>query len=243
MTQRSFALLIPVLAGLLTAPIASRAEITDATLAKSTVLDGNLAYLQVGQVGTKLADEIRTAQGLLSASNQITGTILDLRFAGGTDFDSAKLAADLFASRKTPLAILVNGETSGEAVVLAALLHQARGGLIFGDATQPIKFTGGPLQPDIAVKTGLADERTFRLNPYLAPEPVETNAPATTNALLPFVDHMSEAELVSKRAKDGEFDEPDMPRAAPAQPVIRDPALARAVDWLKALAVLHKSRG
>ena len=33
------------------------------------------------------------------------------------------------------------------------------------------------------------------------------------------------------------------PRAEPAQPVIRDPALARAVDLLKALAVLHKPRG
>ena len=65
-----------------------------------------------------------------------------------------------------------------------------------------------------------------------------------TNNLLAIVDHTSEAELVRKRIKDGdEGGDLPTPRAEPAQPVIRDPALARAVDLLKALAVLHKPRG
>jgi hypothetical protein len=59
-----------------------------------------------------------------------------------------------------------------------------------------------------------------------------------------FVDHTSEAELVRKRIKDGD-DEGDVatPRAEPLQPVIRDPALARAADLLKALAALHPAQG
>jgi hypothetical protein len=38
-------------------------------------------------------------------------------------------------------------------------------------------------------------------------------------------------------------DEVLSPRPAPPQPVIRDPALARAVDLLKALAILHPAHG
>ena len=65
-----------------------------------------------------------------------------------------------------------------------------------------------------------------------------------SNNLLAIVDHTSEAELVRKRVKDGdEGGEITTPRAEPLQPVIADPALARALDLLKALAVLHKSRG
>ena len=61
--------------------------------------------------------------------------------------------------------------------------------------------------------------------------------------MLPFVDHMSEAELVRKKIKDGEGEDSPAPRTEPATPVIRDPALARAVDLLKALAILPKQRG
>jgi hypothetical protein len=56
---------------------------------------------------------------------------------------------------------------------------------------------------------------------------------------------MSEAELVRKQIKDGEEDGSAVPspHGEPASPVIRDPELARAVDLLKALAVLGKARG
>jgi hypothetical protein len=153
--------------------------------------------------------------------------------------------ASVLTTEKLPLAVLVNGETRGAAVVLAARLRDARAGLIFGSATAAAKATGSLLQPDIAVKTGLEAERAFLKNPYAAPGWNATNSPPTaTNSLLAFVDHTSEAELVSKRVKDGDEDgDITTPRAEPPQPVIRDPALARAVDWLKALAVLNPSRG
>jgi hypothetical protein len=57
------------------------------------------------------------------------------------------------------------------------------------------------------------------------------------------VDHTSEAELVRKRVKDGDETDAASPRAEPPQPVVRDPALARAIDLLKALAALHPARG
>src|SRR6185437_3510316 len=132
----------------------------------------------------------------------------DLRFADGIDFESAKATADLLAQKKLPLAILVNEETRGEAVALAAILHDAHEGLVFGHATEVIKFTGRPLQPDIAVETTVADEKSFLENPWGT---ISTNrihlAAATTNDFLPYIDHTTEADLVRARIKDGEEDE------------------------------------
>ena len=83
-----------------------------------------------------------------------------------------------------------------------------------------------------------------RDNPYARPAAKTPRALSGTNSLLAFVDHTSEAELVRKRIKDGDDDgSATMPRVEPAQPVIADPALARAVDLLKTLAALQKSRG
>ena len=235
------------LAGLLAAQIPSRAETipqSGITLAKSAVLEGNVAYLQVGQVGKNLVDEIRAAQGALAVSNKIAGTILDLRFADGDDLDSAKATTDLFASKKLPLAILFNGGTRGAAAALAAELRTARAGLVFESVAGPAQTnseTTAPVQPDIVVAIGAEDERALMENPYAAPAPNDTNSPAATNNLLPFVDHMSEADLVRAKIKDGDGFEPvPVERASgPPKPFIRDPVLARAVDLIKGLAIVR----
>jgi hypothetical protein len=54
---------------------------------------------------------------------------------------------------------------------------------------------------------------------------------------------MSEAELVRNHVKDGEDDEIQPTTRTEPPPVIRDPALARAVDLLKALAIVRPARG
>jgi len=40
---------------------------------------------------------------VLAATNKIAGTVLDLRFANGDDFEAAQTTAKLFASMKSPL--------------------------------------------------------------------------------------------------------------------------------------------
>jgi hypothetical protein len=212
---------------------------------KTSVLEGNLECFRVSRVTATLAEEIGAAQNALVATNPVTGAILDLRFADGGDLAASRAAAGVLMARKLPLAVLVNGETRGEALALAASLRGDRAGLVFGSAPTAVKATGETLQPDIAVTIGLEAERAFLKNPYAVPGGNLTNLPAaSTNSLLAFVDHTSEAELVSKRVKDGDEDgDLATPRAEPPQPVIRDPALARAVDWLKAVAVLNKTRG
>jgi hypothetical protein len=244
MTRRFSKPLVLALAGLLAAQIASRADAAAAALAKSVVLEGNVAYLRVGDVAKNLPEQIRAAQGALAISNKIAGTILDLRFADGDSLDSAKAVADLFASKKRPLAILVNGQTRGAAAALASELRAARAGLIFESVAGPAQTnreTTALVQPDIVVPIGAEDERALMENPYAAPAPDDTNSPAATNNLLPFVNHTSEADLVRAKIKDGDEDEslPTSRQTEPPKPFIRDPVLSRAVDLIKGLAIVH----
>jgi hypothetical protein len=143
---------------------------------------------------------------------------------------------NLFASKKLPLAILINAETRGTAVNLASDLREAHAGLIFGNPTKN-------LQPDISVSVNAGAEKDFLENPFGILAQNETNSSATTNNFLPFVDHTSEADLVREKIKDGDEDEDSAPRPAePQKPFIRDPVLVRAVDLIKALAVVRQSR-
>jgi hypothetical protein len=216
---------------LLAAPLSARAD-----LIKSAVLENDVVYLRVGAVGKTLAAEIQSAQSDLAATNKIAGTVLDLRFADGDDADAAKAAADLFAGKKLPLAILVNDETRGAAENLATDLRTARAGLIFGGSTE--------IKADIAVTVKSGDEKKFFENPYASLSQSETNSSAGTNDFSTFIDHTSEADLVRAKIKDGDEDENSAPaaRPAPAKPVIRDPVLARAVDLIQGLAVVRQSR-
>jgi hypothetical protein len=218
----------------LPAEISLRADTANDDLAKSAIFEKNVLYLRVGNVGKNLAEEIQSAQNTLMATNKIIGTVLDLRFADGDDADSAKAAADLLASEKLPLAILVNGETRGTATDLAADLRAARAGLIFGGATKN-------LQPDVLISVNAEAEEKFLKNPFGTLAQSETNSTSSTNDLLPFVDHTSEADLVREKIKDGDEDENSAPPNAELQkPFIRDPVLARGADFVKGLAILRQ---
>ncbi len=198
------------------------------------------------------------------------------------------------------LVVLVNGETRGAAETLAAALRHAGAGLILGNptageaatfeefplrngerlriVTTPVRSGNGPvvpsggLQPDIAVTVSADNERAFWENPYASLAQNNKAPGAATNNLLPFVDHISEADLVLQKQHDGKTigtyeshardmdlpgpgtirrpgdggnlgENPATARAAePQKPVLRDPVLTRAVDLVKGLAVVRESR-
>lgn len=213
------------------------ASAEEEALTKSALIESNVVYLRVGSVVNGLAAEVSTANATLTATDQVIGTILDLRFAGGSATDEAGMMADYYSSRKLPLAVLINAQTSGAAASLARALRKEHAALVFGSPT-------AGLTPDIVVTADLNDQKKFMANPYAL---LATNDPAllsATNDLLPFVDHLSEADLVREKVKDGDDDEDAEPaaRPAPSKPVIRDPVLARAVDLLKGLAVVRASQ-
>ena len=201
----------------------------------ATVFEGKLLCVRVAQLTEKFPGQFQSLQ----PTNPPAGLILDLRFADGSAA-AMTAAEEFFAVKKLPLVILVNGQTRGGALDLALRLRGEKLAVVIASTNRIGNFS-----PDIAVESSAADEKKFLENPFAA---ATTNAPLTTaakNELLPFVDHMTEAELVQRKIKDGEDvgDEVLSPRPAPLQPVIRDPALARAVDLLKALAILQPLRG
>ena len=217
-----------------TLPVPSFPNKSQAALTKSSILENDVAYLRVGEIQNNLAGEIQSTQSSLAATNTIAGTILDLRFTGGDDLAAAKATADLFAAKKLPLAILVGSGTRGAALTLATSLRKARDGLVFGSAVAELK-------PDIAVTLNIADEKFYFDNPYASLAQTETNSIPATNSFSPFIDHTSEADLVRAKIKDGDQDTNTPARPAePPKPFIHDPVLARAVDLIKALAVVHR---
>ncbi len=192
-------------------------------------MDNGVVCVRVSQITGDFAAQLDS-----QLTNQFTGLVLDLRFANG---DKAVSADSVFSNIKKPLVILANGETHGAAAELAVQLRAAGRGIIIGSTN-----AAGKISPDIAVDVSPTDEKKFQKNPFANLTQPETD-PNATNAMLPFIDHMSEAELVRKHAKDGELDEEDLPRQESPRPVIHDPELARAMDLLKALAVLNQKRG
>ena len=246
MTRHILNLFVLSLAFMPAAQNSLRADTTNAALAKSAILEDDVAYLRVGDVTKNLADEIGAERYALSGTNKIIGTVLDLRFADSDNFEAAQAAANSFTAKQLPLAILVNGETRGAAVALALELQAARDGLIFGNATPPVKFADGKVsrvQPDITITVNLDDERAFLKNPFGTLAQDDTNSINATNNFLPFVDHTSEADLVREKIKDSDEDENSapMPNTETQKPFIRDPVLARAVDLIKGLAVVRQS--
>lgn len=233
---------------------------------QTKVLEQTVAYLRVSRVGDDLAGQFSAAAQAWTATNPPTGTVVDLRFTPGDAYATVGEAVNRLMSNKSPLLVLVNGETSGAAEVLAAKLRAA-GALLIGNptaglamttedfplangqrlrvATTPIKLNGvamAALTPDILVPAGLAEERAWLENPYGPAASAGGTARTGTNSFIPLLDHTTEADLVRQRRKDGDRPtavNPEPPaRTEEAAPVLRDAVLARALDLARALAVL-----
>jgi hypothetical protein len=187
-------------------------------------------------VDKSLLTDLPAALSSMQATNQIAGLVLDLRFANGSDGAGLEVVESQLEQTKLPLAILINGQTAGSAARLAEDLREANTGLVIGSAE-------GNFEPDITVTVSTNDERTFIKNPYNALAQDSTNLDSSTN-LLPYVDidHTTEADLVREKIKDGDEDDSNAPAAVPEKPFIRDPVLARGVDFIKGLAALRTGK-
>ena len=127
-----------------------------APVASSRVFDGPFAYMRLSSMTSNLPAAFRSAYHQIAETNKIKGLVLDLRFAGGTDYEAAAKVADCFLNAdhplldwqsgsahstkkadaiQVPVAILVNSKTTGAAEALAAVLREENVGLILGSAT------------------------------------------------------------------------------------------------------------
>jgi C-terminal processing protease CtpA/Prc len=270
-------------------------------VSKASLFDGPIGYIRVSRVGAGLDQAVSKAWQELASTNKLNGLVMDLRYAGGTDYAAAAATADLFARKEQPLldwgngmvhskekpgnlalpmGVLVNRQTSEAAEALAAILREIGAGLILGSrtagqamiaqeyplkdgdrlriATAPIQLADGSIlstqgvKPDILVDVPSADEQAYYADPFkelsragsLASGGSGPSGPAGVGnrARRP---RFNEAELVRER-RDGSIADPEQFAGAGAsdseKPVVHDPPLARALDFLKGLSVMRQTR-
>ena len=167
-------------------------------------------------------------------------------------------AAEALAAvlREAGVGLILGSTSAGQAMISQEF--DLKDGERLRIATSPVKLgdgtllTGAGVKPDIAVAVTAEDERTYFENAYAqitktnllgGTELSEIGAPEETNrpSRRP---RPTEADLVRARREGTNLDADSqfVRDSEPQKPLIRDPALARAVDLLKGLAVVRRSR-
>jgi hypothetical protein len=167
-------------------------------------------------------------------------------------------AAEALAAvlRETGVALILGARTAGQAAVTEEF--PLKNGQRLRIATAPVQLADGSalspdgVNPDITVSVSSDEEHTYyadavRLTPgtnsfTLGNFSLTNQLNGTNRTRRP---RLNEAELVRER-REGVSLEPDFSGVSsdsePEKPMIRDPALARALDLLKGLAVVRHSR-
>jgi hypothetical protein len=159
------------------------------------------------------------------------------------------------ALRETGAGLILGGRTAGQAMV--AQEFPLKNGNRLRIATAPVQLGNGSalseqgITPDITVDVSAAAERVYYEDAYALPERTNllagtgllaTNPASGTNRLVRRP-RFNEAELVRERREGlGEADLTALRDREPDRPMVQDPALARAVDLLRGLALVRQSR-
>jgi hypothetical protein len=152
--------------------------------------------------------------------------------------------------RHADVGLLIGTNSAGQASI--ARDFPLSNGSTLRVAVSPVKLGDGEvverLKPDIQVDVSPDDERAYFVDAYKALQRPGSATMGTNVASLTVTNRprrrLNEAELV-RMLREGENPEEEPPRATskePAKPIITDPALARAIDLLKALAVVRHTR-
>ena len=162
---------------------------------------------------------------------------------------SEALAAML---RETGAGLILGSRTAGQAMVTQDFplkdgerLRVASAPITLGDGTS---LSADGIKPDIDVTVSLEEERAFYADAFLVVSKTNKVAGASTNRFnetSESIEHVpfNEAELVREHKAGENPDEETAKRPPqPHVPVVSDPALARALDLLKGLAVVRESR-
>ncbi len=162
-----------------------------------------------------------------------------------------------------PVMVLTNGGTSGAAEAFAGSLRHGKAGLLIGGKTsgeatlyeeftlsngQLIRIASKPVQlgdgtpiaraglpPDIQIATTAAEDRKYLADPFGEASTGSTGTPAPRR-------RVTEADLVRQRREGVPLQQiitGPTDQASEATPTLKDPALLRALDMLKALSVVQ----
>ena len=164
-------------------------------------------------------------------------------------------AAEALAAvlRQHDIGLLIGTNSAGQASITKDFPLQNGG--VLRIAIAPVKAGDGEvverLKPDIRVDVNPDEERIYFVDAYKSLPRASVGGSSSTNIASLSVTNRSprrrinEAELV-RMLREGENPEDEVPKTPrvlePAKPVITDPALSRAIDLLKALAVVRHTR-
>jgi len=148
--------------------------------------------------------------------------------------------------RRSNVGLLIGADTAGRvsqfrefALSNGQRLRVATGPLLFGEGEI---LAGGAVQPDIEIEVAVEDELAYLDDAYrvLPDDLASLQTELEPNPFRP----LSEAEIVRRHKLEQGEEAPDEGRFEdfdpPLESEIRDPALSRALDVLKALAVVRQ---
>ena len=257
-------------------------------ITRRSVFENQFGYIRIRSVDERLPSDFRRSLEQLLQSNKLSGVILDLRYAEGTDYEAAAQVADQFVDPgqpllglggkkitstdqpptvRLPLAVLVNGETRGAAEAVAAMLKEVASGLLIGKKTTgeallfetftlssgqklrvgkvPIEvgadkvIPASGIEPDVVLAIAPDEEKLFYQDPYrarrLTTRPVAGEPATSANRSR----RMNEAELVRRHREGFDFSEEEEEERSTQSTVVTDPALSRAIDFLKGVSKLR----
>lgn len=152
--------------------------------------------------------------------------------------------------RETGAGLILGNTTAGAA--MTSKEFPLKDGQRLRIATATVKLGDGSeistdgVKPDIEVAVSLAEERAYLNDAYAMVSPTGEVIASTNSELAELTNRTrrlrtSEADLVRSRREGLDLEELARNRE-PEKPLIRDPSLARAVDLLKGLAVVRRSR-
>jgi len=163
-------------------------------------------------------------------------------------------AAEALAAvlRQTDVGLLIGTNTAGQASITRDFTLS--GGQVLRVAVSPVRAGPGivveSLHPDILVRVNPEDERDYFMDAFKILAKSADGSSSTNLTSLSVTNksprkRLNEAELV-RMLRDGETLTEESARSARSventKPIIADPALARAIDLLKALAVVRHTR-
>ena len=159
------------------------------------------------------------------------------------------------AMRETGAGLVLGGKTAGQAMV--AQEFPLKNGDRLRIATAPVQLGDESalpeqgLKPDITVEVSADDERAYYADAFKGGERTNLQASAASSAAgsgtatnhVARRPRFNEAELVRERREGvSESDLAAMRDREPDKPMVRDPALARALDLLRGLALVRQGR-
>jgi C-terminal processing protease CtpA/Prc len=190
-----------------------------------------------------------SGQGVIKSTAKTNALSLPVTLLVNTEtVGAAEALAEVM--RDTGTGLILGNVTRGAAMTSREFTLKNGRKLRIADA--PVKLGNGSLiaekgvTPDILVVVAEADERAYMDDPFATPgrSLTTTNLTATATNRAPRRARLTEADLVRARREGVRLDEDLTPLREPEseKQLIRDPALARAVDLLKGLAVVRRAK-